>query len=136
MIKAKEIRIGNYITEVTAFDGFYASVVSIGVDTCIYGVGYTALFDKLAPIPLTEKWLLDFGFIKSKDNYGNTYHILDSNGFECIFTISHWNRVDKSSKWYNKWNTKGLLKGNRLQYVHQLQNLYFALTGEELTLKK
>ena len=38
MINRKELRIGNYITEVTAFDGFYASVVSIGADTCIYGV--------------------------------------------------------------------------------------------------
>ena len=66
MINRKELRIGNYITEVTAFDGFYASVVSIGADTCIYGVGYTALFDKLAPIPLTEKWLLGLGFRVSR----------------------------------------------------------------------
>ena len=26
--------------------------------------------------------------------------------------------------------------GNKIKYVHQLQNLYFALTGEELILSK
>jgi hypothetical protein len=26
-------------------------------------------------------------------------------------------------------------QGNKLEYVHQLQNLYFALTGEELEMK-
>jgi hypothetical protein len=30
--------------------------------------------------------------------------------------------------WDDKWD-------NRIKYVHQLQNLYFFLTGEELTLK-
>lgn len=110
MIKANELRIGNYITEVTASEDFYASVISIGVDTCIYGIGYWAFFDKLAPIPLTEKWLLDFGF---------------ENGFsELLFTNS-----DGDSFYI-----EDLPKSAR-KYVHQFQNIIFALTGEELTLK-
>lgn len=29
----------------------------------------------------------------------------------------------------------GLKKTKSIKYIHQLQNLYFALTGEELTIK-
>ena len=36
--------------------------------------------------------------------------------------------IDKS----NKWNILGIEKNINIQYVHQLQNIYFALTGEEL----
>ena len=117
MINRKELRIGNYITEVTAFDGFYASVVSIGADTCIYGVGYTALFDKLAPIPLTEKWLLDFGFENKEENWEKS----DSNLWDFLIILDYESFMYSYSKL-------------EIKHVHQLQNLYFALTGEELTL--
>jgi len=67
-------------------------------------------------IPLTEEWLLKFGFIKSSDN--NYYK-----GGK--FTI------------YNRFGNFGLIGGSlswkEFKHVHQLQNLYFALTGEELT---
>jgi hypothetical protein len=68
------------------------------------------------PIPLTEEWMFKFGFIKSSDN--NYYK-----GGK--FTI------------YNRFGNFGLIGGSlswkEFKHVHQLQNLYFALTGEELT---
>ena len=71
---------------------------------------------EVKPIPLTEEWLLKFGFIKSSDN---NYYKGDK------FTI------------YNRFENFGLIGGllswKEFKYVHQLQNLYFALTGEELT---
>jgi hypothetical protein len=123
MINRKELRIGNYITRVTASDGFYASVVSIGVYTCIYGVGYTAFFDKLSPIPLTEKWLLDFGF--EKGDYG-FYKLYYNDDFYLLTNLKGYTELC-----INK--IKGAVVETK--HVHQLQNLYFALTGEELTLK-
>ena len=67
------------------------------------------------PILLTEEWLLKFGFKRKH--------------FEC--DLRQW--------WYNGFyvsDLNGLYARNvLLKYVHQLQNLYFALTGEELTIK-
>ena len=127
MIKPNELRIGNYITEVTASAGFYASVISIGVDTCTYSIGYWASFDKLAPIPLTEKWLLDFGFEK------------ENNPFYKYWNIGI-NPISKDPLLSVTYNIKGNYyffdnAHHQIKHVHQLQNLYFALTGEELTLK-
>lgn len=74
---------------------------------------YTFMFD---PIPLTEEWLLKFGF--SIKGFKGGYQICTSslggwildNGFSCV--------------------------GIEFEYVHQLQNLYFALTNEELKIKE
>ena len=71
---------------------------------------------KLKPIPLTEQWLLDFGF--------------ESNPYQDRYEIESMN-VDCSKLTGNLqlWeSTTGVL----LTSVHQLQNLYFALTGKEL----
>lgn len=124
MIKANELRIGNYITEVGASDGFYASVVSIGVDTCTYGIGYWASFDKLAPIPLTEKWLLDFGF--EKGDYG-FYKLYYNDDFYLLTNLKGYTELC-----INK--IKGAVVETK--YVHQMQNLYFAVKSKELELKK
>lgn len=75
------------------------------------------------PIPLTEEWLTRFGFdetgymnIKSGGIIQVTMNFIGS----VMYSIngSHW--VDISD----------------CRYVHQLQNLYHALTGEELTIKE
>jgi hypothetical protein len=68
------------------------------------------------PIPLTEEWLLKFGFEE-----------WDKNAWQKGFDLSI-HKID-SIFWYNNNGINVLIK-----YVHQLQNLCFALTGEELTL--
>ena len=88
------------------------------------------------PIPLTEEWLLKFGFVQSSNNLGNTFHILKKDGVIVMLTIEHWTNTDINSKYHNHWHCEYLLNGHKLQYLHQLQNLYFALTGEELTIKE
>jgi hypothetical protein len=72
------------------------------------------------PIPLTEEWLLKFGFERRqiKDLISYTLPKLElyqyaSNNNKIFFEYAD-GEVE-------------------LKYVHQLQNLYFALTGEELT---
>ena len=71
---------------------------------------------KIEPIPLTEEWLLKFGFEKNKnsDLYFrlNNYEYFIENGI-----------IDNGYSRMNEISVK---------YVHQLQNLYFALTGKEL----
>jgi len=65
-------------------------------------------------IPLTEEWLVRLGF-KFKNGYGYTF----VRGY-----------VTKSDKY---WIYHDICV--KINYVHQLQNLYFALTGTELTYK-
>jgi hypothetical protein len=74
-------------------------------------------------IPLTEKWLLRFGFTFNGDwlqldffpRMGIRFY--NGNYAECD--------IIQDDKYI-------AFKNGHVQYVHQLQNLYFALTGEEL----
>lgn len=71
------------------------------------------------PIPLTEEWLLKFGFIKvmEKGNY-----------------ITYSNKTKRIGMYKNYCIMRG--HGVTFNYVHQLQNLYFALTRTELEIKQ
>jgi hypothetical protein len=81
--------------------------------------------DEVFGIPLTEEWLLKFGFKKDEDIQKEWSYTLNISGG--IVTLFHHNK------------TAGLifidLASGLVQYVHQLQNLYFALKGEELEIK-
>ena len=66
------------------------------------------------PIPLTEEWLVKFGFRKSANLY------LSIGYFEFIWQGELFLDIE------GQWLTLGC------KYVHSLQNLYFALTGKEL----
>lgn len=75
------------------------------------------------PIPITEEWLLKFGFEKSnKYCFSNHKLIIESlmgDRHSCRYRVN-----PDESIWISE-----------LHYVHQLQNLYFSLVGEELTFK-
>ncbi len=73
------------------------------------------------PIPLSQKWLEKFGFEYSEfeDLYQKGGYDVDTkDNVYCHFYINEY------GDWYKD-----------IEHVHQLQNLYFALTGEELTIK-
>lgn len=81
-------------------------------------------------IPITEEWLLKFGFIKN-DWYNGKHFVLNK---YCSIIIEKsgydkgvWYLGDKSDAYCHR------LK--KIQFIHELQNLYFALTGEELLIK-
>ena len=98
-----------------------------------------------SPITLTPEWLERCGFKKERYTDGEFYWIKD----ETDYSSSPYNsqipwkcyrmRVFKED-WYfelheNKSGYKPAIQKKCL-FVHQLQNLYFALTGEELTIKE
>jgi len=120
-IQAKELRLGNLIT----YKSEVIKVTGVGE----YGIqskeGNRILDAKfrtsdLESIPLTEEWLVKFGFVEYyKDGrYAINGFIIYSDGKGGNFHIS---LADN--------------KVVRLPYVHILQNA-FALTGEELTMKE
>lgn len=131
-MKLEELRIGNYleIDEDTGYFGQQCEIKSINgydneisVDCNTFGLRLRTDFglNDLKPIPLTEEWLLRFGFEKCRFRntvYENKSIILDSR--KCGYLLCD-NSIENLQY---------------IQYVHQLQNLYFALTGEELKLIK
>lgn len=120
-MKANELRIGNLVnrlgetTKITAIQ-----TIDVG------GIGYVSTLksgaittSQIEPIPLTEEILL-----------------------KCGFEIFPWGYVIKSSNDFGiRLNLKSFVyevSGNsavKVNYLHQLQNLYFSLTGEELKIK-
>ena len=71
------------------------------------------------PIPLTEEWLLKFGFEKQSRRF---------------YVLNNWVvEYREGTKLFNFVAEEPI--DIIVKYVHQLQNLYFALTGEELTFK-
>ena len=112
-MEAKELRIGNYV-----YSNKFV-IKSYGVDGFI---NILKNIDNFTPIPLTEEWLLKFGFV------------FDSYGEYCKGAYSLDNEyTDKGV--YNFVIHKETCLDIEIKYLHQLQNLYFALTNEELTIQ-
>jgi DNA modification methylase len=133
-MKATELRIGNFVynkagevDKVTAIVTTYKTdTEALLIDNHFIGMlnedflvsveyGFTN------PIPITEDWLIKFGFEDRND---------------------YW----KKKKVKMVWSSRIIKTGERLgirhekydhiKYVHQLQNVYYAVTGEELTVSE
>lgn len=89
----------------------------------------------LSPIPLTEEWLLKFGFEKDDLTLGLYIKVMLEYNLE-IYQNGFSGTLEKDSLWFI--TIKGYDNQVTFQkrHVHQLQNLYFALTGEELKPKE
>ena len=115
-VRASELRIGNLVG--VSWNNIFSTVIEITTDDVKLKDGF-ATYNQLQPIPLTEEWLLKFGF--ERQPWGLVKGGLlfkDNIKYPCeelTLEIGNGFRVT-------------------VQYVHQLQNLYFALTGEELLL--
>jgi len=127
---SKELRIGNYVEYKHLKNGVfygYDTVTNIDLNgISISCCKYTAMtIDSIKPIPLTEEWLVKFGLQHKSFSFDHERLHKDIgvgyNGDDFI--------NNEMSLLYKK---KVFFK---IQYVHQLQNLYFALTNEELTIK-
>ncbi len=137
MLKAKELRLGNYVKRITLSpdnDDKEEDVLVVNSSTIKilennevngnYGgmlSNYQGYGVYAQPIPLTKELLLKFGF-KPLDNK-NWY----------LGKIKVWSGATGI---YHQFTTTDDIDDVLLKYVHQLQNLYFAIIGEELTIEK
>ncbi len=125
-MKANELRIGNFYNQ-------FGNVTEV-TWSCIKDLlvaSDSQLWCK--PIPLTEEWLLRFGFAIDKSYSDPSIftmtvlytHFYLSPAFDGGYYWGFTNDEGDNSEFYD---------GRAIQYVHELQNLYHAITGEELAI--
>jgi hypothetical protein len=112
MIKANELRLGNLVYP----DMSYPEPIKV----CAKDFEDTL---HLNPIPLTEEWLLKFGFVLCETEPWNVW------SDELLYLTDVLKKGD-GFNWMVKHN-----EAIPINSVHQLQNLYFALTGKELKIE-
>jgi hypothetical protein len=94
-----------------------ANILEIGIE---YPTAIVDL-DRFSGIPITEKWLKDFGYFIIKTNkcveaFRNNFR----------YSIQ---QVENSNNWF--WCDGETIITN-LEFIHELQDLYFALSREDL----
>lgn len=144
MIDPTELRIGNCVTldnkdawpdvkeEVMEIEGiklvadfdFPASDALINLRSLKDEYTYSQFNQFVTPILIDPELLEEFGFrIVKSDNPS------PSDWYWCHPNL-------QGSLWYGTYEFTGVESNRpRVKFLHQLQNLYFALTGEELTIK-
>lgn len=131
MIDTRELRIGNWImfNDYNPIQEVFMMVSDLSYE---FGINNPIRIPDsyrqphYYSIPLDEEWLLKYGFEKSyrTEDVRSVQYVLKE-----MTILLHVNPIFGSFHYF----------GNPivlLGYVHQLQNLYFALTGEELTIKE
>lgn len=119
-MRPNELRIGNLVKY---SDGSFFKVVGIhefGLDVEDNIETTYMEYENFEPIPLTEEILLKCGFTFLPQGDEVYQQIFTYNGFDI------WMHDDGFCHDY--------LCGGDIKHLHQLQNLYFALTNEELNI--
>jgi hypothetical protein len=124
-MKANELRIGNLIQ---CFGQPY-NITIIGAGNVKMKLFNTKAhtdnvsIKDIVGIPLTEEWLLKFGFKNNTWEHKQGANTMYWDKVDCILHIGDQRDTNYSFM-------------AECMYVNQLQNLYFALTGEELKIKE
>jgi len=125
-MEVRELRIGNLVS----YDNRVFEIDTIAkefptLNTIDFGIGVVD-WNNIEPIPITEEWLIKFGFIFVQFSLKKDYKKFISiegiriniyKDIPCAFIV-----LNRSTK--------------QLKYIHQLQNLYFALTQKELEINE
>ena len=121
-MKVTELRIGNFVSNYP-----WTELLEVTMINKLGGMSFNNILfgdvDKVQAIPITEEWLIKFGFKQSTpDTFKKT---------------KHWYH-DDTTIWFEYNLICYIYEGNgniycgHIKNIHQLQNLYFALVGEEL----
>ena len=132
MIQANELRLGNYILQkvnnkITTVKCTYThfELLAKGDDKAIY------------PVVLKAELLDKCGFIEN-----TSYALLpEAHEYILVLPISGTNKneiyayIKSNKECFGRATVNGLVVSQNFYHLHQLQNLYFALTGKELDIK-
>ncbi|AZB01273.1 hypothetical protein EG359_17365 [Chryseobacterium joostei] len=138
MIAPQELRIGNWIYDddgilckIIGFQPFEHSIRCDEEEGCLILIdiyrpdstissGWQCDSNTVKPIDLTEEWLIKFGFTRQPWGLVIGKILFKDKNHEC---------KELTLEVGNGFRTT-------VTYVHQLQNLFHSLTGEELTIKE
>ena len=128
-MKVSELRIGNkvYIDDLDINTGKWHKKIDEISHRDIYNLvhGHDMIKESYEGIPLTRKWLSRFCSVKNPSDYYCYLH------FDPRMSIRFYNfnsaecDIMQDDKYIS-------LKCAHIKYVHELQNLFFALSGTEL----
>lgn len=137
-MKANELRIGNIISinsfpseifTLTAIDDHASRCLVLDKDG--YKMSYNN--DQILPIPLTDEWMEKFGY-----TWDNSSLIDEDDEHKCYHVCGLKFYVGRKSSFLcceNEYGFDQWCQDFNLQYVHQFQNLHFALSGKESVIK-
>lgn len=125
-MKAIELRIGNLVEDINGRTIRITAIKERTVRGDILPSDHNSLFtfaEDIEPIPINAEWLLKCGFecVHEMEAYADKHHYGYAN-CEGTFTFMPFCTNDTNCH-------------IKIKYVHQLQNLYFALTEKELQFK-
>jgi hypothetical protein len=142
MIKAKELRVGN-IVQIGEAEPVPITVFNIS-DTGInqkevYDEDFPDadptidlwLFEYVHPIIITVDWLAKLGFTSINAKTKNLVWVLDDSTDISEFSLIS-DEINTPLHLYFSYNLGHKEIRKEIKYVHQLQNLYFAIIGQEL----
>jgi len=117
-MKNTEIRIGNYV---------YRNDILVTVDEQTFW-DMKNNPEQYKPVRLTENWLEKLGFQKDMDGsfvYGLIALFKDKRLKQNVYLYTDAINSFHEGQWV-------VINDLKVEYIHQLQNLYFALTNQEL----
>lgn len=130
-MKASELRLGNYIKRPNGAQ-YNGEIVQVNILTIAVEFKENQTNNhRFLPIKLTEEWLLKFGFHKDGEWYEKSMNYSIFNEIIVSLNLKRFNVCESS--YVDTYHEICLT--DKLEYVHQLQNIYHSITGEELTLK-
>jgi len=142
-INKSELRIGNLV--VLAHESKFPVAAITEIKTsCVCAMPLTAKYDEyvmykdLMPIELSDEWLERLGFIKEESsdieerviwsiqvaNNTSLYYDKDHGDKQWYLSVFDNNNHFQNDFW------------NKPEHIHSLQNLFYCLSGEELTIKE
>lgn len=136
MIKAQELRIGNQV---------YLPTIEKNITVDYHHIRYATINpnNEYEPIPLTPEILERFGFDRNMGGWllegdinQKSFRSDDESKYGWSLEMTD---VDDNDVHFRIGYSKILIKdapARHIKYLHQLQNLYHALTGEELGIKE
>lgn len=144
-MKVTELRIGNLVRlnfnsyHELEVDGYLNDNNNIWIVKRIEDDGDISIYNKIEnlfeferneniePITLTEEWLIRLSFsVITQNSAGKRYGYVINGIFSSDLTFVYWTTTKLKGRFFRS--------DLELKHVHQLQNLYFALTNKELKL--
>lgn len=129
MIKTKDLRIGNYVNANHESPESFGIVTQIGDNNSVFVDGGWQTEGSIMEIRINPNILMELGFRKNKENQYILDVPLQQDGKREIIASS------STHGWFCYFWVNGCAASNNKYSVHELQNLYFASCGKDLTFK-